>query len=762
MPISAFAVAPVVSNIQIREQPNPTVTILSYDLDINSVVYLALYTGTHTAPTTLAEVVAGVGAVKQSGQLSVSAGTNIPLQWSGLTPNTSYTSYIVATADGEESAVVSVPFTTLAAVAPVISNIQIREQPNPTVTILSYDLDINSVVYLALYTGTHTAPTTLAEVVAGVGAVKQSGQLSVSAGTNIPLQWSGLTPNTSYTSYIVATADGEESAVVSVPFTTLAAVAPVVSNVTTDLITQTTVLIYYDLDKASTLYAAIYPGTATLTAAEVKSHVGADWDAHGAVTTAVTGGQINPTGLTPNTSYTAYLVATEAGEDSAVVSVPFTTLAVVTPTYTISATSLTSFGSLQTPFTQPSAQTVTITNTGTEAITLTQPTSTDFIIGTLSTTSLATTGATATFTVQPKAGLAVGVYSETIVISGNNGASATVSAVFTVTSAAPTYTATISPTSRTFTSVTAGYGVQTAQAFTITNTGTGTLTNFAATFTTGTAFEISVALSSYFAVAGNTVTISARPKTGLSASTYTDTLIITGDNGINLTASLSFTVTSGGGSGGGGGGGTSNNTVIEEVEDEEIDDVILPPLTAPFNDVNENDWFAEAVDYVYSAGLMIGVDDNRFSPSGTLTRGMIVTILYRLEGEPSVANLANPFTDVADDVWYTDAIKWGAANDIVLGYGDGRFGPNDPVTKEQLAALIYRTQLATKKLPPDILMDFQWSDWNAISQWARGAVNILTIQGVFRDIEGASFNPRQPATRAEVASILFRWLDSVQ
>ncbi|MCL2045160.1 MAG: putative Ig domain-containing protein [Oscillospiraceae bacterium] len=219
---------------------------------------------------------------------------------------------------------------------------------------------------------------------------------------------------------------------------------------------------------------------------------------------------------------------------------------------------------------------------------------------------------------------------------------------------------------------------------------------------------------------------------------------------------------SGGSYVGGGSGGTSNNTIIEEVEDEEIDDVILPPLTAPFNDVNENDWFAEAVDYVYSAGLMIGVDENRFSPSGTLTRGMIVTILYRLEGEPSVANLANPFIDVADDVWYTDAIKWGAANDIVLGYGDGRFGPNDSVTKEQLAALIYRTQLATKKLPPDILMDFQWSDWNAISQWARGAVNILTIQGVFRDIEGASFNPRQPATRAEVASILFRWLDSVQ
>jgi uncharacterized repeat protein (TIGR02543 family) len=117
-------------------------------------------------------------------------------------------------------------------------------------------------------------------------------------------------------------------------------------------------------------------------------------------------------------------------------SLEFTVLSEApTYTYTISASTLTSFGSLQTPYAQPASQTVTVTNTGTGAVTLTQPAATKYDIGTLSTTSLATTGATATFTVRPKPGLAVGSHNETITISGTDGASATVSAIFAVTEA---------------------------------------------------------------------------------------------------------------------------------------------------------------------------------------------------------------------------------------------------------------------------------------------------------------------------------------
>jgi len=124
----------------------------------------------------------------------------------------------------------------------------------------------------------------------------------------------------------------------------------------------------------------------------------------------------------------------------------------VPPTYSIGASALTSFGALQTPYAQPAAKTVTITNTGTGSVTLTQPTATNYDIGALSTTTLAANGATATFTVRPKASLAVGTYNETITINGTNSESATVNASFMVTEAPPSViTITLQPVSRTLT-----------------------------------------------------------------------------------------------------------------------------------------------------------------------------------------------------------------------------------------------------------------------------------------------------------------------
>ena len=113
------------------------------------------------------------------------------------------------------------------------------------------------------------------------------------------------------------------------------------------------------------------------------------------------------------------------------------------------------------------------------------------------------------------------------------------------------------------------------------------------------------------------------------------------------------------------------------------------PPAFPFTDVALTDSFCEDVKYVYDEGIMNGISSSLFDPFGTLTRGMVVTILYRIEGSPDV-EYKGTFTDVPDGVWYTDGVEWAAAHGIVNGYGNGKFGPTDEVTREQLAAILYR------------------------------------------------------------------------
>ena len=183
----------------------------------------------------------------------------------------------------------------------------------------------------------------------------------------------------------------------------------------------------------------------------------------------------------------------------------------------------------------------------------------------------------------------------------------------------------------------------------------------------------------------------------------------------------------------------------------------------PFRDIEDGAWYSAAAADMYDRGLMIGTDEDSFEPNGTLTRAMFLTIIYRLAGEPSVDGLSNPFTDVPDDIWYTDAVTWGAENDIVLGYGDGRFGPNDPVTKEQLAVLVYRTEQANQQIPPNVPGEHKaFTDANSVSPWAQPAVNALNDQGIFGDLPGTSFGPQSPAIRAEIASMLYIYLTAIE
>jgi hypothetical protein len=112
--------------------------------------------------------------------------------------------------------------------------------------------------------------------------------------------------------------------------------------------------------------------------------------------------------------------------------------------------------------------------------------------------------------------------------------------------------------------------------------------------------------------------------------------------------------------------------------------------------------------------------------------------------------------------WYTDAVKWAYHNGIVSGYGNGKFGPEDNITREQLMVMLLNYQLFSVKIPMDILMDKEWSDWNEISDWAKNAVNRLTMQGLISGKPGNLFDPKGQATRAEFAAMLRRYLEAVE
>jgi len=182
----------------------------------------------------------------------------------------------------------------------------------------------------------------------------------------------------------------------------------------------------------------------------------------------------------------------------------------------------------------------------------------------------------------------------------------------------------------------------------------------------------------------------------------------------------------------------------------------------PFTDVSEGDWFHDPVRFIYGRRLMIGTSADRFSPGESLTRGMMVATLHRMAGSPDTEGLTNPFSDIAEDAWYAETVKWASANGIAAGYSESIFGPEDRVTREQLAVLLLNYEEYSGRIPPDILMDREFSDWGEISDWAKNAVNRLTIQGLIAGKPGNLFDPGAGATRAEAAAILQRFIVSVE
>ena len=184
------------------------------------------------------------------------------------------------------------------------------------------------------------------------------------------------------------------------------------------------------------------------------------------------------------------------------------------------------------------------------------------------------------------------------------------------------------------------------------------------------------------------------------------------------------------------------------------------PEPLPFTDVKEGDWFHDAVRYVYDNGLMDGVGDGQFAPNATTNRAMVVTILYRLAGEPAVSGDV-AFTDVEPGLWYTDAVLWAAQKGIVNGVNETEFAPAGDLTREQLATILYRY---AQDQGYDVSAQADLSgfpDAGDIQDYATKALSWAVAEGLLQGFEDDSLQPAGTATRAQIATILMRFCETV-
>ena len=389
------------------------------------------------------------------------------------------------------------------------------------------------------------------------------------------------------------------------------------------------------------------------------------------------------------------------------------------PAVSLSPTSL-NFGAVDADESRPAARTVTVRNTGNVELTLRQPAADDYDLGSLSRTTL-TPGQTATFTVQPRAGLKPGEYDETVTLSTSQGVSARLSLSYTVEGDAAV---SLSPTSLDFGSAEAGYDQPAARTVTVTNTGDTQLT-----LTQPTADDYVIgSLSRTTLSAGQSSTFTVRPRAGLEAGSYSETVSVRAGEAGSVSLRLSF-------------------TVAEEEEE---------PPAIPFTDVKEGDWYYEAVKYAYDNDVMNGTSGTSFAPNGQVSRAMVAQVLYNLAGAPAASGAS--FQDVPASAWYAGAVGWAAAEDIVSGYGGNTFGPDDNVTREQLAVMLCRyAQAGGKDVSADGAAARGFTDYASVSSWAADAVNWAVEAGLLSGKSGNRLDPAGTATRAELATILMRF-----
>ena len=533
--------------------------------------------------------------------------------------------------------------------------------------------------------------------------------------------------------------------------------------------------------------------TATLTATvepENATNKNVTWSSDKPEVATVENGKV-----TAKAAGTATITAT--AEDDSNISATCT-VTVTQSEYSISAdTTALDFGSAYTGYTQPAAQTVTVKNAGNQSLTLNQPASTNsFEVGTLTKTVLAA-GEAATFTVQPKAGLAVGTYSENITISDSGHVTLSIPATFTVrqyssSGGTPSKTPSQQATDK-IESAKEGSTV----AITL-RTGQTTLDKevFEELAGRDVTLEISVPGGIMWTVNGQDIPENADLTdldmgVSLNTSTIPVNLInsVTGEAGtVQLTLKhngefgfkmmLTAPV------------GVKNSGLWANLyhydEDagkmvyqaaalvDEDGNVALPFDHAsqyalvldskshdlPFTDLAADAWYTDAVAYVYRHDLMAGYGENLFGPDDDLSRAQLCQIIYNMEGQPATSG-SSVFTDVADGAWYADAVTWAASQGIVGGYGGGLFGPEDNITREQLASILYRYAQA-KGYDTSVGEDtniLSYTDALEISEYAIPAMQWGCGAGIMEGNAGY-LTPQGDATRAQVATMLMRFCEN--
>lgn len=247
---------------------------------------------------------------------------------------------------------------------------------------------------------------------------------------------------------------------------------------------------------------------------------------------------------------------------------------------------------------------------------------------------------------------------------------------------------------------------------------------------------------------GQTVTITPKPDEGYTVDkvTVTDASGKAVEVSPNGDGTYSFTQPSG--------------AVIITVTFKVLTDVSECPRDAScpmsgYTDLNMGEWYHDGIHYCLDEGLMDGVDAGMFAPNATTSRAMIVTILWRLQGSPEV-EATETFTDVSPDAWYAKAIAWAVAEGVADGYGEGLFGPNDAITREQLAAMLWR--YAARPESEGGLSAF--ADGAEVSVWAQQAMSWAVSLGLINGVDSDRLDPKGQATRAQTATILMRFAQS--
>lgn len=367
--------------------------------------------------------------------------------------------------------------------------------------------------------------------------------------------------------------------------------------------------------------------------------------------------------------------------------------------------------------------TVTIENTGASNVQMNGVKGSDHFVVTAVRTESETLryGDKTDYKIVPKHGLAVGSYTDTITFQTREGATAAFKATVVVEKKVAPLT--VEPAALSFGSVEEGYAAVSPQTVTLkNNTDRAIWVDQPSSYS----YEISVLTQSALPAGGST-TFTIRPRTGLPANTYTGEVIVTG-SGEQAKLSVQFVVT-------------------------------RPAGPSTFNDVAASSTFAADIAYVSQKGLMSGVGNGNFNPQAPITRGQLVTILYRLEGQPAVSGLG--FSDVAAGSYCERAVKWAAATGITNGGADGLFKPNDPISREQLAAFLYRYNRHKGYFVAQLADLSSFSDAASVASYAKDAMSWANGTKLINGTSDGRLNPSGGATRGQAAAILHRYCVSI-